>query len=253
MRSLHRRTITLALLLALSPLLLPLAAQETPEHETHEERRVVIDVAHGGPRVWGIRHGGYLGVGLLELTSELREHFGVSPEAGVMISSVADDSPAAEADLRVGDIVTAIDNEAVASRMELARRVSSKDDGQPMTIEVHRDGSYQTLEARVESRERPQLWLNSIAEGETPYSFKWETDNTGGVMVLPSPDARRIEIRPERFDEMMGRLHERLADPDFTTKMLEFRSNTEELEERIRELEERLLALSEELERLQDE
>ena len=251
MRSLRYRIVTLALLLALAPVLVPLAAQEKAEHDSHEERRVIIDVNRGGPGVWGLHHGGYLGVGILELTPELRQHFGIGREAGVMISSVADDSPAEEADLRVGDIVTAIDGEAVTSRMELARRVSSTKDGQPMTIQVRREGSYQNLEARIESRERPQLWLNSIAEGDTPYSFQWKTDTSGGVMVLPSPDARRIEIRPERFDEMMGRLHERLADPDFTTKMLEFRSNTEELEERIRELEQRLMALSQELEKLQ--
>src|SRR5436305_13618930 len=38
--------------------------------------------------------GGYLGVGLLNLTPELRTHFGVPEDAGVLLSKVAPGSPA---------------------------------------------------------------------------------------------------------------------------------------------------------------
>ena len=42
---------------------------------------------------------GYLGVQLLDLTPELRVHFGVSEDSGVMISQIVEDSPAAAAGL----------------------------------------------------------------------------------------------------------------------------------------------------------
>ena len=43
---------------------------------------------------------GYLGVGLTELTPELRTHFGVPEESGVMVSKVEPGSPAEKAGSR---------------------------------------------------------------------------------------------------------------------------------------------------------
>jgi hypothetical protein len=97
--------------------------------------------------------GGYLGVGLTELTPELRLHFGVGEDEGVMISKVADDSPALRAGLEVGDIVTGVDGESVGSVRGLARAVRQKEDGEAVLLEVWRDGSVQTVTANVEERE----------------------------------------------------------------------------------------------------
>src|SRR5690349_20519389 len=66
----------------------------------------------GGKRAW-------LGVSLLDLSDELREHFGASRESGVMVESVADGSPADKAGVRVGDIIVAIDGKDVKSSSDL--------------------------------------------------------------------------------------------------------------------------------------
>ena len=76
----------------------------------HMDRRVdSVSQSGGTPLVVAVRtpdHSGkVLGVGLTDLTPELREHFGVGGDAGVMISRVVEDSPAAKAGLRVGDII----------------------------------------------------------------------------------------------------------------------------------------------------
>lgn len=105
--------------------------------------------------------GGYLGVQLAELTPELRTHFGVDAEAGVMISKVLDDSPAARAGLEVGDIVSAVDGEPVAHGQALAHAIRQKDEGQTVLLEVWRDGSVLKLSAAVEERkpmERAMDW-----------------------------------------------------------------------------------------------
>ena len=97
--------------------------------------------------------GGFLGVQLAELTPDLRTHFGVDPAAGVMVSEVVDGSPAARAGIRVGDIITAIDREAIASGRELARHVRVKEDGETVLVELWRDGSMQHLTATLVERE----------------------------------------------------------------------------------------------------
>src|SRR5688500_12390489 len=74
-----------------------------PDKQVH--KRVIVVDKDGKEHVYdseGTRvRRGYLGVGLTEMTPELRAHFGVPEEAGVMVSSVEDGSPADKAGLKV--------------------------------------------------------------------------------------------------------------------------------------------------------
>lgn len=121
--------------------------------ERHE-----IEGAHGD-HVWVGHHGrhgskgGFLGVQMTELTPELRTHFGVPEDAGVMVSKVIDDSPASRAGVEVGDVVSAVDGEAVGSGSALARAIGGLGDGDAVNLEIWRGGQVQTLTATVEERE----------------------------------------------------------------------------------------------------
>jgi hypothetical protein len=97
--------------------------------------------------------GGYLGVGLTELTPDLRTHFGVPEEVGVMVSKVMDETPAREAGLEAGDIITGVDGEPVSSGRELAKKIRAREAGEVVALEVWRDGRVETVTAQVEERE----------------------------------------------------------------------------------------------------
>ena len=100
----------------------------------------------------GLGGGGYLGVGLTELTPELREHFGVTGDAGVMVAKVVEDSPAFKAGVRVGDIITSADGEAVTSGSTLAEVIRAREAGDEVRLDVWREGAAQTITAAVETR-----------------------------------------------------------------------------------------------------
>jgi len=57
----------------------------------------------------------YVGISLTELTPELREFFGAPKDAGVLVSSVAENGPAAKAGVRVGDVITSANGKATAT------------------------------------------------------------------------------------------------------------------------------------------
>lgn len=125
------------------------------DHEHHGDSHAFV-WSGGGPhrfRLGAHAGGGFLGVQLAELTPELRTHFGVSDDAGVMISRVIDDSPAARAGLRVGDIVTAVDGESIDSGGQLGRAIRHREEGETVLLEVWRDGSVQSLTATVEDHQ----------------------------------------------------------------------------------------------------
>ncbi len=96
---------------------------------------------------------GFLGVELDELTPELQEHFGASQGLGVMVSRVEDDSPAWQAGLRVGDVITYIDGESIEDSWDAVRAVRRLA-GETVRLEVVRDGKAQQMTAEVGTRER---------------------------------------------------------------------------------------------------
>jgi membrane-associated protease RseP (regulator of RpoE activity) len=97
--------------------------------------------------------GGFLGVGLTPLTPELRIHFGVPEDAGVLVSKVVEESPALAAGVEVGDILTGVDGETVGSAMALTHAVRSRDAGETVTLQVWRDGQPLELSATLDEAE----------------------------------------------------------------------------------------------------
>ena len=85
-----------------------------------------------------------IGVSTMELTKQLADYFGITGGKGVLVTSVIDDGPAAKAGVRAGDVITAIDGEAVDSPGDLSRVINRKKDGD-VTLTVIRNKSQQTI------------------------------------------------------------------------------------------------------------
>jgi serine protease Do len=85
-----------------------------------------------------------IGVSTMQLTKQLADYFGVTAGKGVLVTSVSDDSPAAKAGVKAGDVITAIDGEAVDSPGDLARAINNKKEGD-VTLTVIRNRSQQTF------------------------------------------------------------------------------------------------------------
>jgi membrane-associated protease RseP (regulator of RpoE activity) len=233
-----------ALLLAAVPALPALAAGETEsaeEREVRKERVVVLsEEGEGLPLLrTHLLGGGYLGVELMPLTRELRAHFGVPEERGVMVARVLEGSPAAQAGLQVGDVVTAVEAEAVESPWDLSLAVRGKEAGDRVTLEVWRDGRPLDFAVTVEERDRervdlaPLLWKRS-GEGPEMLRFRERFGEEGAPTLYFEPEV--VERLGESLDKVdWPRLNRRLGE------------RNEELERRLEELEKRLQVLEREL------
>jgi membrane-associated protease RseP (regulator of RpoE activity) len=84
-----------------------------------------------------------IGVSTQSLTKQLADYFGAK-DGGVLITSVTDNSPAAKAGLKAGDVITAIDGEKVTSAGDVSRSINKKDDGQ-VSLTVIRDHNTRTF------------------------------------------------------------------------------------------------------------
>lgn len=93
-----------------------------------------------------------IGISTTQLTKQLADYFGIGEGKGVLVTSVADDSPAAKAGLKAGDVITAIDGEKVEDAGDLARAINKKKDGD-VTLTVIRNKNQRTI--NVTPREDP--------------------------------------------------------------------------------------------------
>jgi hypothetical protein len=107
--------------------------------------------------------GGFLGVELNELSPELRAHFGVPDDVGVMVSKVVPDSPAAKAGIMVGDIISAVDGDDIPSAGKLAREIRSREEGETVDLEIWRDGNLEVVSAGIEIREASSRMPRALA------------------------------------------------------------------------------------------
>ncbi|MDX6613431.1 MAG: serine protease Do [Blastocatellia bacterium] len=97
-----------------------------------------------------------IGISTQTLTKQLADFFGVQ-EGGVLVSSVGDDTPAAKAGLRAGDIITAVDGEKLEGAGGLSRAINKKEDGD-VTLTVVRDKNQRTVKVtptKAENRALP--------------------------------------------------------------------------------------------------
>jgi len=94
---------------------------------------------------------GRLGVTVQELTPELATYFGVKD--GLLVSAVQADTPAAKAGIKTGDIIGAVNGQAVASSSELIAELADKDG--EVTIGLTRDKKPLSLKATIAARKPP--------------------------------------------------------------------------------------------------
>jgi len=96
---------------------------------------------------------GWLGVSLGSVTEESAESLGYGSDEGVMIYQVFEDSPGYNAGLRPGDLITALDGEAVENSERLIYRIGDKSPGDIAGFSLNRFGETLTLEAVMGARE----------------------------------------------------------------------------------------------------
>ncbi len=166
---------------------------------------------------------GYLGVGLVDLTPELRTHFGAPGDAGVMVSHVEDGSPADKAGIQVGDILTALDGKDVESSWDIRSRVRDLKEGEQVPLQIWRGGKAQNVSATIALRERPEFDMGPIlmhgGDGEhEPMVVQIDREKLlEGGMRAPMPGGPR-SAREAELEKRLKDLEKRLAELE---KMLE--------------------------------
>lgn len=98
----------------------------------------IVGYAYPQLRKFGHLHRGSTGLGVQSITPDLAAGLKLALDAGVIISDVEPESPAEKAGLKVGDIITSIDNYPVNSLPALGTRLFMRNGGEQIKLGVRR-------------------------------------------------------------------------------------------------------------------
>ena len=141
--------------------------------------------------------GGRLGVGIQGLEEQLAEYFGLGDREGVLITTVREDSPAASAGLKAGDVIIAVDGEEIESAGDVSRLVWGADAG-PVAIRILRDRQERTV--TVDLPEAEHKWqsddgeMNGFFFGPDNFDMEFDKDDVHVEWAEPLRELSRLKV-----------------------------------------------------------
>jgi serine protease Do len=92
---------------------------------------------------------GWIGVQIQNVTQDLADDLGLKETKGALVAAAQKDSPAAAAGVKSGDVITAVDGEAVADPHDLARRIAALGPKKTAKLSLIRNGSPMTIDVTL--------------------------------------------------------------------------------------------------------
>lgn len=96
--------------------------------------------------------GGYLGVMPTDVNSDRAKALKLPEEAGVEVTQLDPGGPAAAAGLKIGDVVMQYNGQRVEGNEQFSRLVRETPIGREVRLQIYRNGSPQTVAAKIGSR-----------------------------------------------------------------------------------------------------
>jgi serine protease Do len=110
----------------------------------HVVERVVAELKETGSVTRG-----FIGVQIQPVTKEIAEAIGLNEARGALVAEAQRDTPAAKAGVRTGDVITAVNGEAVKDARDLSRKVAGIRPGTKVPLTIQRQGREQTLTLEI--------------------------------------------------------------------------------------------------------
>jgi serine protease Do len=88
---------------------------------------------------------GWIGVQIQPVTPEIADSLGLKKAEGALVAQPQDNSPAKQAGIEAGDIITSVNGEAVKDARDLAKRIGARSPKESVKLTLLRDGKERTV------------------------------------------------------------------------------------------------------------
>ncbi len=120
----------------------------------------------------GVRRG-YLGVNIEDLEYDEAEAFGLDSPDGALITMVREESPAAEAGLKHGDVILKVEGREIRNNRELIDNISARPPDETVELELWRDGKTITRKVTLAERQLEGAPARPDSEEDEGGEIEW--------------------------------------------------------------------------------
>jgi serine protease Do len=129
--------------------------------------------------------GSFLGVAVAEIDSERAKALNLREERGVEITRVEEESPAAKAGIKTGDVVLEYNGQRVEGMDQFMRMVRETPPGREVKLAISRSGGLQNVVVKTESR---KTWTAKSSDG-FPRAFEFPNIVIPDIQIPDIPKA----------------------------------------------------------------
>jgi serine protease Do len=177
---------------------------------------------------------GWLGVGIQDLTSELKQYYGVESNGGVLITQVFEGDPAEKGGIKANDIIVEIGGKTVTSARELSSIIANTEIGKKTTIKLLRNGKPKTVQVELAKRDDDKMTakgpdkeniddigiqLMDMSE-ENAARFGFEADDKGVLVIGIKPGGKAESAGIRRGDLIKEVNHEQITSVQEYSKLI---------------------------------
>ena len=107
---------------------------------------------------------GWLGVYIRDIEPTMANALGLEPYSGVLIDDIMEDTPAEEAGLKPGDVITEVNGEPVKNTVKLRDKVAKIKPGTKARFDILRDGKKMTFNIKLAEKESGVVMAGGSSE-----------------------------------------------------------------------------------------
>jgi serine protease Do len=133
----------------------------------------------------------FLGVTAIDLTESQKDRF--DAENGAYVSEVVEGSPAEEAGLKEGDVITALNGRPVENSAGLYEQIRKSEPGKEALVEVLRRGGPETITVTLGERPDENIFGTAPRLREPLQMFRWNAESTAFLGVTTERISRRAK------------------------------------------------------------
>jgi serine protease Do len=136
---------------------------------------------------------GWLGVHIQGIDQDLASGLGLPTDKGALVAEVTEDSPAAKAGFKQGDVILKFDGKSVERLTDLTRMVADVKPGNDANVVLWRDGKESTVEVKIgQMPSEDQVVATAEQSGEQA-----DTPKLGVMLAKLTPETRSSLNLPE--------------------------------------------------------
>ncbi|MFO1149261.1 MAG: Do family serine endopeptidase [Alsobacter sp.] len=193
---------------------------------------VVANNVVGSLKDTGTVSRGYIGVQIQPVTSEIADSLGLKEAKGALVAEAQKDGPAAEAGVKAGDTIVAVNGQAIKGPKELSREIAAMKPGSKVDLTVMRDGKEKSVSMQLgnlpaEKQAKADVGGDDAAKGGSfglslaPASSVKGSGDKGVVVTEVDPDGAGAQQGIRQGDVILDVAGKAVSQPAEVKKALE--------------------------------